>query len=89
MQNLVLIRVFNITRTLVIFGLIFFLVFVRSGNADGLKQPVVCESVQKNCTAKQTDEDQDASLIDTTRIRDLTDKWNPVFSIGRLSSVHF
>lgn len=89
MENRRFIKIFNLGRTMLLLGMLFFLTWTRSGNINLLDKPVVTETIMADYGNEPKNESQDSAFSVGAKYPELVGQWQPVFSIGRLSSVHF
>jgi len=89
MARMVILKILNFTRTLVLVSLMSFLILSRSGSVN--EEPSLLELDIMNRKAQSTsiDNNQDSLAVETILIDKSSNHEIPIFSIGRLSSAHF
>lgn len=89
MARLVIFKILNLTRTIVIIGLLSFMVFSRSEQAP-VNKPMFCvEPDRQFGTHEQIGNNQDTAQKQAALVENPNENGTPIFSIGSLNSVHF
>jgi hypothetical protein len=89
MGRLAIFKILNLTRTLILFGLLSFMVFGRSEQTS-VNKPMFCiEATDQVNSSEQIENNQDSAQKQATLIENPKENSTPIFSIGRLSNVHF